>query len=71
MLRCIFLDNNIIAGLKKCIKTQIKVHGITFGDPFWGTQQKANKKNPSVQFIRDELRERLGEGDKDGRFIAD
>ena len=27
-------------------------------------QQKANKKNPSVQFIRDELRERLGEGDK-------
>ena len=25
-------------------------------------QQKANKKNPSLQFIRDELRERLGEG---------
>jgi integrase len=27
-------------------------------------QQKANKKNPSVQFIRDELKERLGEVDK-------
>jgi integrase len=27
-------------------------------------QQKANRKNPSIQFIRDELKERLGEGEK-------
>ncbi len=27
-------------------------------------QQKANKKNPSVQFIRDELTDRLGDGEK-------
>ena len=43
MLRCIFLDNNIIAGLRKCIKTQIKVHGIAFGDPCRDTcKAKAN-----------------------------
>jgi integrase len=32
-------------------------------------QQKSNKKNPSVQFMRDELRERLGEGDNNRQSV--